>query len=99
MSKIFPIKKKKDIFMLRYIKNIKENNIFILKKNSSFIKEYIIIISKKIVPKSYQRNKIRRQIKEILRASNFKNKLYIILKKSVIKNSYQEIKNSLQVLL
>lgn len=99
MNKIFSIKKQKDIISLRNSRNVQENSEFTVKILPSILCEYIIIIPKKYVHKSHDRNKIRRRIKEIIRALKIEKKIFIFIKKSIIGHSYEDIKSSLQKLI
>lgn len=64
------------------------------KKNNLNKNSFRIIVSVKVSKKAVVRNKIRRQIREILRQANLKQgyDIVVITNKDILNKSFQEIK-------
>lgn len=85
----------------RIIKNnesykYKDYIIYLEKNNNINIHKFGISVSKKII-NAVGRNKLKRQIKNIIDKNNYQNNFncIIILRKSILNKSYQEMKNDL----
>ena len=76
-----------------------ESKLFIIKhKDTQDPAKYCIIISKKFAAKAVERNKLRRQIYEIIRKNepeSVSKNLILIPKKSVSTKTYQEIEDDI----
>ncbi|MCS7183857.1 MAG: ribonuclease P protein component [Patescibacteria group bacterium] len=77
----------------------KRNNLFLVYKLRANSKKFAILVQKKIIKKAVERNKIRRQIYDIIRKNlaNLENGYYLIIPQK--KESYQNLKNELLKLL
>ena len=103
MKKINIIKKNEDFS--RIIHNCKyiKNDLFIIyiERNESFNNYHFGISVSKKVGNAVVRNKIKRQIKDIIDKFNYQNNFncIIIVKKNIIFSNYHEMKNKLYSLL
>ena len=74
-----------------------------VKKNDLQVSRFGLIIGKKISNKAVIRNRLKRQLREIIKNNLFNIKpgfdIVIITKPEIINKNYQEIKNDLEKLL
>ena len=100
MKKINIIKKNYDINSIINNQNVIKNKYFYIYKGINNVKNYrfAICVSKKI-GNAVTRNKIKRQIKDIIDKSNlvfnYNNDYVIIIRKEIIDLNYTEIKENL----
>ena len=104
MKKINIIKKNEDINTIISKGNMSKNKYFYIYKDKNTVNNYrfVICVSKK-VGNAVRRNKLKRQIKDIIDKSNliFKsdNDYVIIVKKEINNIDFEEIKKNLIELL
>jgi ribonuclease P protein component len=74
-----------------------------VKKNDLQVSRFGLIIGKKISNKAVIRNRLKRQLREIIKNNLFNIKpgfdIVVITKSEIINKNYQEIKNDLEKLL
>lgn len=98
MKKINIVKKNEDFN--RIITNFKpfkyKDYVIYVEKNTNDLHKFGITISKKII-NAVGRNKIKRQIKDILDKKNYQNNFncIIIVRKGILNKSYQEMEKDL----
>jgi len=83
-------------------KGLKEESLFLkIFKNNTEHTRIGIIVSKKVSKKAVERNKIKRQIKEIIKSNNFKKgfQMIIIAYPNIKEKSFEEINKQLDNLL
>ena len=104
MKKINIIKKSFEINKVINTKNVYKNRYFYIYKdnNNLNIHRFAICVSKKI-GNAVTRNKVKRQVKDIIDKSNFifknNNDYVIILRREINELSYEQIKENLMNLI